>query len=77
MFNQSSLALDAALAGQGIAIACRAFVQEDLDAGRLLNLGDAGFDADTGFYLVRKRSSPPGSAVDAVWSWCIDRYGSG
>ena len=76
VFNQTSLALDAALAGQGIAIACRAFVQEDLDGGRLLNLGDAGFDAETGFYLVRKRSSPSVSAVDAVWSWCIDRYGS-
>ena len=76
VFNQTSLALDAALAGQGIAIACRAFVQADLDAGRLLNLGNAGFDAETGFYLVRKRSSPSGSAVDAVWSWCIDRYGS-
>lgn len=77
MFNQTSLALDAALAGQGVAIACRAFVQADLDAGRLVELGNAGFDAETGFYLVRKRSTQPSSAVDAVWSWCIDRYGAG
>ena len=68
VFNQTSLALDAALAGQGIAIAYRAFVQADLDAGCLLNLGNAGFDAETGFYLVRKRSSSSKSAVDAVWS---------
>lgn len=77
VFNQTSLALDAALAGQGIAITCRAFVQADLDAGRLLNLGDAGFDAETEFYLVRKRSPRSPGAVDAVWSWCIERYGRG
>lgn len=75
IFNQTSLALDAALAGQGIAIACRAFVQADLDAGRLLNLGDAGFPAETGFYLVRKRSSQPRPSLDAVWAWCIRTYG--
>jgi LysR family glycine cleavage system transcriptional activator len=73
-FNQTSLALDAALAGQGIAIACQAFVEADLEAGRLINLGSAGFDADTGFYLLRKRSPHPGGAVDAIWSWCIDKY---
>lgn len=32
VFNQTTLALDAALAGQGVAIAARAFVQADLDA---------------------------------------------
>jgi LysR family glycine cleavage system transcriptional activator len=34
VFNQTTLALDAALAGQGVALACRAFVAADLEAGR-------------------------------------------
>lgn len=76
VFNQTSLALDAALAGQGIAIACRAFVQADLDAGRLVDLGEAGFPAETGFYLMRKRSPQPRPALDAVWSWCVETFGS-
>jgi DNA-binding transcriptional LysR family regulator len=49
MFNQTALALDAALAGQGVALACRAY------------------------YLIRKRSTSPRKAVDAVWNWCSER----
>ena len=74
-FNQTSLALEAALAGQGVASARHAFVAADLAAGRLISLGSPGFDADTGFHLLRKRSPHRGSAADAVWSWCIERYG--
>ena len=36
-FNQTALAIDAALGGQGIALASRYFVESDLAAGRLIN----------------------------------------
>lgn len=71
VFNQTTLALDAALAGQGVAIACHAFVQADLDAGRLVKICGAGFEVGSDFYLVRKRAPAPRETVDAVWSWCI------
>lgn len=74
VFNQTTLALDAALAGQGVAIACRAFVQADLDAGRLINIGAAGFEVGSDFYLVRKRVPAPRETVDAVWSWCVENW---
>lgn len=74
VFNQTALALDAALAGQGVAIVCRAFVQPDLDQKRLINIGRADLDVSSDFYLVRKRSSHPRETVDAVWSWCIANW---
>jgi LysR family glycine cleavage system transcriptional activator len=75
-FNQTSLALDAALAGQGLAISCRAFVQADLDAGRLIEICPAGFTAGSDFYLIRKRASFPCETVDAVWSWAVTHWGA-
>lgn len=74
VFNQTALALDAALAGQGIAIACRAFVKADLEAGRLIEICPAGFEVGSDFYLMRKRSPHPRQAIDAVWSWCVDNW---
>ncbi|QFT83807.1 Glycine cleavage system transcriptional activator [Halomonas sp. THAF12] len=73
VFNQTTLALDAALAGQGIALACRAFVAGDLAAGRLVQVtGEAMIEAPS-YYLVRQRSSPPHARQEAVWEWCLAR----
>lgn len=73
-FNQISLALDAALAGQGLAIVSRAFVQADLMAGRLIDVGAAGYRPDADYYLMRKKSAQPRSLVDAVWAWCLETF---
>jgi len=72
VFNQTALALDAAMAGQGVALSCRAFVIDDLRAGRLVEVADAG-TAKGDYFLVRKRSSSPSKAAEAVWLWCIKR----
>lgn len=76
MFNQITLALDAALAGQGVAISCRAFVQADLDTGRLVEICPAGFTVGSDFYLVRKHTSRARVSVDAVWSWAAAHWGA-
>lgn len=73
IFNQTTLVLDAALAGQGVALACRAFVAADLEAGRLVQLVDASTIMGANYYLVRKRSPFPRKAVNAVWDWCLNR----
>ena len=73
VFNQTTLALDAALAGQGVALACRAFVAGDLEAGRLVQVTDETMIKEPSYYLVRKRSSSPLAPRDAVWDWCADR----
>lgn len=73
VFNHTTLALDAALAGQGVALACRAFVAADLEAGRLVQVTDATTSIEPDYFLVRKRSSSSRKAVDAVWDWCATR----
>jgi LysR family glycine cleavage system transcriptional activator len=73
MFNQTALALDAALAGQGVALACRAFVASDLAAGRLVQVVKATMTIEPHYFLVRKRTSSPRMAVDKVWAWCAER----
>lgn len=77
VFNQVSLALDAALAAQGAAIACRAFVQADIAAGRLTELCAAGFETGSDYYLLRKRDRQPRDRLDAVWAWCLANFATG
>lgn len=74
VFNQISLAIDAALAGQGLAIVSRAFVQDDLSAGRLIDAGSARDESDRDYYLVRKKSQRPRPMLDTVWSWCLETF---
>lgn len=74
VFNQISLAIDAALAGQGLAIVSRAFVRDDLEAGRLIDAGAAGKGSDHNYYLVRKKTQRPRPMLDTVWSWCLDTF---
>lgn len=54
-FNQTTLSLDAALAGQGIALASRFLVQRDLDAGRLVQPVDSALEGGLDFYLLAPR----------------------
>ncbi|MEC7258506.1 MAG: LysR substrate-binding domain-containing protein [Pseudomonadota bacterium] len=73
MFNQTALALDAALAGQGVALACAPFVEADLAAGRLVVIGKTPFAGGPDYYLLRRRG-PSQGAADAVWRWCRDVF---
>ncbi|OHV26849.1 LysR family transcriptional regulator [Rhizobium sp. RMa-01] len=77
VFNHTTLALDAALAGQGVSLACRAFVAADLEAGRLVQVIDETTLIEPDYFLIRKRSSSPRKAVDAVWHWCAARLSLG
>ncbi len=71
VFNQTTLALDAALAGQGIALACRVFVARDLEAGRLVQVTDETMTKEPSYFLVRKRLSESLAPRDSVWDWCV------
>lgn len=51
-FNQTALALDAALAGLGVALAPAVLVDADLAAGRLVRLASDELRGDFAYYLV-------------------------
>lgn len=72
-FNQTTLAIDVALAGQGVALACRAFVTKDIEFGRLIQIHDSYF-VEPDYYLVRKRALHINPAVEAVWQWCLKEF---
>lgn len=70
-FNQTALAIDAALGGQGIALASRVFVAGDLAAGRLVNPFDVTFHSGAAFYVVTPRRPRHPAHTAAVKAWLL------
>ncbi|WP_110970473.1 LysR substrate-binding domain-containing protein [Pseudomonas huaxiensis] len=68
-FNQTSLAIEAAIAGQGLALASHFFVRDDIRAGRLQAAVEAELSAETGFWLVWPRKSRHPAAQALVRQW--------
>lgn len=68
-FSQSSLAIEAALAGQGVALSPRAFVETDLAAGRLRQAVPETLAASETYFVVSPKSPRRPSIVDDVRRW--------
>jgi len=69
-FNQTTLSLDAALAGQGIALASRFLVQRDIDSGRLVQPIDSAFEGGLDFYLLTPRQGATDASLH-VRGWLL------
>lgn len=76
VFNQTALAIDAALSGQGVALACRAFVDADIKSGNLVQVMSETKTVEPSYYIVRRKSSQSNSTVNKVWQWCIEYLGA-
>lgn len=70
-FNQTALAIEAALAGQGIALAPRFFVAADLGTGKLVQILDVELRTGADFYVVAPRKPRTGAQVAAVRDWLL------
>jgi LysR family glycine cleavage system transcriptional activator len=68
-FNQSSLVIEAAINGRGVALAKRALAQADLDAGRLVSPFDISTAVDFAYYVVHPKAKGRLSQVRAFVSW--------
>ncbi|WP_449433079.1 LysR substrate-binding domain-containing protein [Pseudomonas putida] len=68
-FNQTSLAIEAAIGGQGIALASHAFVKDDIAAGRLVQVFTQQLRLDKAFYLVWPRKAQQSQALLKVKDW--------
>ncbi len=68
-FNQSSLVLEAAIAGHGIALAKGQLAADDLKAGRLVRPLDVTQTLDFAYYLVCPRRKTSLAKVEAFLSW--------
>ncbi|MHA6327285.1 LysR substrate-binding domain-containing protein [Roseivivax sp. CAU 1753] len=69
-FSQTTLSLDAALAGQGVALASRFLVQRDLDAGRLVRAVQAALEGGQDFYALLPRQGAS-EAAHRVMEWLL------
>lgn len=72
-FSLTSMAIDTALAGQGVIVVNRAFVEAELADGRLVQVMDRVLQVAPQYYIFRKRSADRRPEVDAVWNWCLQR----
>ncbi|MEP5606869.1 MAG: LysR substrate-binding domain-containing protein, partial [Marinobacter alexandrii] len=72
-FSQTSLSIDAALAGQGIALASRFLVEQDFLAGRLVEVAGGSFNGGRDFHLLAQKNATRRQAVTAVMEWLLGK----
>jgi LysR family glycine cleavage system transcriptional activator len=75
-FNQSSLVLEAAIAGQGVALAKAQLAEADLRAGRLVRPFGAAQPVDFAYYFVSPHNRRALPKVEAFRQW-LRREASG
>lgn len=68
-FNQSSLVIEAAAAGRGVALAKRALAQDDLDAGRLVAPLTISTSVDFAYYVVFPKTKGRLPQVKSFVTW--------
>ena len=71
-FNDASMVVDAAVAGQGVALGRRSLVETELKAGRLVRLWDKAVPHDLAYYLVYPKQTMDRPAAAAFRQWLLD-----
>jgi LysR family glycine cleavage system transcriptional activator len=69
IIEDSNVATQAALAGQGVALGIFPFVQEDVDAGRLLKPFDTEMEPQRAYHIVTRPGARRRQEVAAVCDW--------
>lgn len=72
-FSQTSLTIDAAVGGQGLALAHPAFVNSDITAGRLVRVFQTRLHRSSGFYIVFPRKLRHPESIAAVRTWLLEQ----
>lgn len=70
-FQDTPLAINAAISGLGVAIADRQFLQPDIDAGRLAIPFDIAIPAETAYYLVYPANRVQDLRIKAFRDWVV------
>lgn len=68
-FNQTALALEAAIAGQGLALTSRFLADDDIARSRLVPLFGIELVAEAGFYIVSPRRPRHPEPIATVCRW--------
>ncbi len=70
-FNQLGLPVQAAIEGQGVALASSVLVMDDLAAGRLVRPFDLAMDVELAYYVVCLESTADQPRIKAFRDWVI------
>lgn len=70
-FNQTALAMDAAESGQGVTLAPRILLGEQLSQGKLVRLWQDELSSQDGYYIVYPESRGNTAAQDEVTEWLL------
>jgi LysR family glycine cleavage system transcriptional activator len=73
VFDQTALAIDAALAGQGIALARTALASLDLISGRLVRPLKEAVPAEFAYWIACRKSTADAPKVSQFRSWLIEQ----
>jgi LysR family glycine cleavage system transcriptional activator len=77
MFNDASMMLEAAVAGQGIALARSSLVAADLRDARLVRLFELSIPSSNSYFLVFPRRLEGAPKIVAFRSWLLEEIASG
>lgn len=75
-FNQTALAIDAALHGQGIALAPKLLVEEEINKGLLQVLWRDDGASCEGYYLISPKAQKTSIACDQLMQWVLSFFDS-
>ena len=70
-FNQSSLVIEAAVNGRGVALAKQTLAQADLDAGRLVQPFEDATAVDFAYFIVHPKAKARLKQVRAFTAWVL------
>ena len=71
-FDQASMAIEAAISGQGAVLGRRALVQDDVRAGRLESIFPSGsMDLEASYYVITPRGRTLSRATKAFIDWIM------
>ena len=74
-FNQTSLAIEAAIAGRGVVLAKRTIAQEDLRAGRLVRPFRHAHPVEFAYYMVCPKAKKDMPKVESFMNWLRSEAG--
>ncbi len=75
-FNQTTLAMDAAANGQGIALAPRILLNVEFEQGRLVEIWQDTRTNQGGYYIVYPRNRKSSLARDTFIEWALVEVGN-
>ena len=74
-FSQQWMVIEAAINGEGIALAKRCLVQKDLDDGRLVSLSKETMKLESGYYLLTLPENAADPVIQSFWKWLQEQAG--